>query len=159
MLRNKRRLLSFLLRKWEQKEEVQIDIFKFMSSVYKKSQNEQNSLNILINPEARYVPLIATFQKSKESWQEEKSFLQNSVLRPKVKELKIFKCSIDLLSTNLTRDRGYTHRFQVHIILKNLKFMKNPISAEAFISKELCDFNKPYYFDDGSKLFFKLDPD
>ena len=153
-LRNKRRLLSFLLRKLEQKENIRIDIFEFMNSVYKKTRaQDQNSVSM--NPETRFVPLIATFQKSSESYQVEEYFLQNNFLKPKVKELKLFRCSIDLLSSNETRDRGFTHRFKVSIILRK---MKNVISAREFISQKLCDFKKPYLFDDGSKLFFTLDP-
>ena len=100
-------------------------------------------------------PLIATCQKSLDSWQEEKYFLQDQVLRPKVKALNIFKWWIDLLSSNKTKDRGFTHRFQVSIILRK---MKNAISAKEKITNILCDFNKPFNLDDGSKLFFKLDP-
>ena len=156
ILRNNRRLLSFLLRKLEQKEKVKIDIFSFMNAIYIKSK--QNSTNIVTNPEARFVPLIATFKKSVVSWNEEKGFLQNEIIRPKVKNLNIFKCSIDLLSTKFTFGKGYTHRFQVHFILKPIQFMENPRSAEEFISQELCDNQKPFNFDDGSELFFKLEP-
>ena len=125
-----------------------------MKAVYFKTQSQQNSTNSLNNSEARFFPLIATFQKSSESWQEEKDFLQDNVLKPKVKEFKIFKCSIDLLSSKKTKDRGNTHRFQVSIILRKTK---NVISTKESISNILCDFNKPFNLDDGSKLFFKLD--
>ena len=101
--------------------------------------------------------MIATFQKSNDSWQEEYDFLQTNILRPKVKKLNIMRCLIELLSTHKTQNRGYTHRFQVSIILKDLTLVKSSLSAKDIISNDLCDFNKPFLFDDGSKLFFKLD--
>ena len=71
--------------------------------------------------------------------------------------MHILTFSTDLLSSNKTRDRGFTHRLQVFLILKDLSLLKNPMPAEDFISEELCDLAKPFYFDDGSQLSFKLD--
>ena len=121
--------------------------------MYDSSLSEHNSATFLLKPEARFVPLVATFQKSKASWQEEYSFLQTKILRPKVKKLNIMKCSIELLTSHETKNRGHTHRFQVSIILKDLK---SSLSAKDFISNSLCDFNKPFLCDDGLKVFSRL---
>ena len=101
ILRNKRRLLSFLLRKLEQKEKIIIDIFELSSALFNKTKHLLKSNNALIFPEARFVNLIATFQNSFNFWPEVQCFLQKDVLRQKVKQLNIFKCSTELLSTHL----------------------------------------------------------
>ena len=156
-MRSKRRLLSFLLKKIERREKIKINIFEFMKEMYSISLPEHSSENFLTKPEARFVPVIATFQKSRDSWQEEYDFLQNVILRPKIKELKIMKCSIELLTSRETKNRRYIHRFQLAIILKDLKLLKSSVSAREFIGCTLCDFNKPFLCDDGTKVFFKLD--
>ena len=51
-----------------------------MEEMYDSSLSEHNSATFLLKPEARFVPLVATFQKSKASWQEEYSFLQTKIL-------------------------------------------------------------------------------
>ena len=156
-LRNKRRLLSFLLRKWEQNENINIDIFKFSKAIYHKTFSQINSNNALKFPEARFVPLITTFQNSSNSWQDDQFFLQKDVLKPKFKKLNIFQCATEIISSDKTNDKGFTHIFRVYIILKHLNFSKNPIPAKDFISTKLCGFNKPILFDDNSKLYFKID--
>ena len=148
-----RRLLSFLLRKMEQKENIHIDIFKLSNAIYNKPQRKFNSNNILTFPEARFVPLVATFQKSANSWQEDQSFLQKQ-FQPKISKLNIFQCATEILSSTKTSGGGFTHTLRVYLILKNLNFMTNVIPARDFIPNK---FKKPFLFDDGSKLYFKLD--
>ena len=71
MLRNKRRLVAFLLSKLEQKEKINIEIFQLSSATFMRTKHLLNSNNAVIYPEARFVPLFATFQESINPWQDD----------------------------------------------------------------------------------------
>ena len=155
-LRNKRRLILFLLRKNQEGTEIKLNIFKFMRDVQEMSDNS--------GPECRLVPIIATIQKSSSSWRLEgkqiyKIFKMNSdnlkfpLFDRRQQPFQLINSKLSLLSTNETRNRGFTHRYQFSVISKLT--IKEDWSMK-YVTEDLCKF-RGVNASTGEKLFFQVD--
>ena len=155
-LRNKRRLLQFLLRKLQEGIKINIDLFKFMKDIQEGSDNS--------GPECRLISVIATVQKSNSSWKIEGKHVKN-IFKKKLTNLKfpfydrrgspfeVYESKLTVLSTNETMNRGFTHRYQLYVIA-NLNIKDE--CAKKYVSEDLCKF-RGVNASSGEKLFFQVD--
>ena len=123
-LRDKRRLLAFLIRKRCQGESVRVDFWNICDKLKQLISMEDHLIDLNKHTEQRLVVLVATVQRSLNSVVEEDNFLCQ-LMESEVKCNRIFT---EVLSSNPTRfgeDGEYTHRYTVAILLDPCVRMPN----------------------------------
>ena len=155
-LRSKRRLIQLLLRKIQEGIKIKIDIFNFMKEIQDLSDNS--------GPEGRLISIMATVEKSYSSWEEEgrhifKLFKKNqSDLKYSFYDrrgrsaLKVFPSKLNFLSSNETKTRGFTHKFQIFIITK----LSIKESNTKDMMDDLCRF-RGITASTGENLYFQVE--
>ena len=152
--RSLKRLLIFLISKAEQGEKIKLDIFQFMNNM---KNNISNSF--LAN---RQFSIIATVQQSYCDWQEEGKAIFDMFRKQKKKykmldsnnqKFKVLHSKLEPLSINETRNRGFTHRFRMDVIVQ---FSVNQCNVKAYIESDLCRF-RGITLKSGERLYFQID--
>ena len=148
-MRNLRRLISFLLREAQAGKTVNLDIYPIMQKLKAKTLEliPTEKLTDYVNfPELRFVSVIATVQKSNLSEKQEGKYVFQ--IFEDTSLVEHIMCRMKTLSSNQTLRRGYTHRFQIDIILDNICK-----EANEYVDLVLC---RNTLDDKGKRLFFRL---
>ena len=152
--RSLKRLLVFLIKKAEQGEKIKIDIFQLMFDLKEKIAN-----SFLEN---RLFSVIATVQQSDHDWRTEGLAINSmfgsqkrkyKMLDKSNQKFKVLKSKLEPLSSNETRNRGFTHRYRIKLIV-NLSVNKN--DAKEYIEKDLCRF-RGTTLSSGERLYFQIE--
>ena len=109
-----KRLLVFLIKKAEQGEKIKIDIFQLMFDLKEKIAN-----SFLEN---RLFSAIVTVQYSDHEGLAINNILGSQKRKCKMldkinQQFKVLKSKIEPLSLNETRNRGFTHRYRIKLIV------------------------------------------
>ena len=147
MLRDKRRLLSFLIRMRQLGKEVSLDYWKLLEDLKSENPMDDQEIDSMKHTEQRFFSLVATVQRSNFTPTFEETFF----LKLLAIELKCTRNGILHLTSNQTRlaENGlFTHRYLVNIILKTDVNMP-------------CDYiwrrlkRDSFEYENGRRIFFK----
>ena len=147
LIRDKRRLLSFIIRKRSQGENVKIDYWQLCVDLRNVS-NLNESDDLLKYPEQRLFSVAATVQKSSSTSVKEEKFVRDLVET----EIRCSRIATGQLSSNPTvggNGREFTHKFQVNIILETSVTLPSD-----YIWRKLR--RNSFEYDRGKRIFFKL---
>ena len=147
LLRSKRRLLAFLLKKKLEGEIIKINLMKFIDNLKNSVKMDDSLINCRQHSEQRLISLICTVQRSTFTSKFEKHFISDLINE----ELRFTFLKISKLTCNPTHGENdvNTHRFSVRIILKDDVTMP-------------CDYiwrrlrRNSFEYEDDRRLFFKL---
>ena len=149
-LRDKRRLLSFIMRKRSKGEEVEIDYWQMCIDLKETNFLNDIAIDLKKHSEQRYFSLICTVQRSRHSLETEKDFVYNLIEDRNMKI--VLGPKSEILSSNPTKfgDKNeFTHRFRIYFILD--QFVDTPNN---YVWRMLR--RESFEFDRGKRIFFKL---
>ena len=147
-IRDKRRLLAFILRKRSQGEIVNLDYWQMCVELRNSVPIVETEIDLQKHPEQRLVCLIGTVQKSLSTSAKEERFVRNLVET----EIRCSRIATGLMSSNPTvggNGSKFTHRFNVNVILDS-----NVTDPSDYVCRTLR--RSSYEYDRGKRIFFKL---
>ena len=146
VLRSKRRLLSFLLKKRIEGESIKINLMSFIDDIKNSVTIDDSLVNCQKHPEQRLISLVGTIQRSSFTSTFEKDFIEELIDQ----ELRFDLLKISKLTCNPTHgtESVFTHRFSIHIILQD-----NTTMPCDYIWRRLR--RDTFEYEDGRRIFFK----